>query len=267
MAQGNAYTSQGAIPKATRMNNDAAGQSILLARRGFEMCEERRFSEAVNFFTRAIALDRSDYRYFENRSYAYSHLGQYERALEDANVAIILEPTHAKCHLRRGIALSGLELYAEAQRAYERTMELDPGNKYALKNLKKDGVRRIVEMGFAPDKALWAVEEKKGDLESAVEALCEPFSSNLDIYTAPCNPGGFRSVWVGNIKPSVTESKLIDLFGKCGDVHSIKILHDTFCAFINYRDELSASRAMKELQGYVLCGAPLVIRFPYRKGF
>lgn len=272
MADGNGKppSSRGAIPKTTSFTPerlDAAAKSEELARRGYEMCHVGRHRDGIEFFTRAIDLNGSDHRYFANRSYAYSFLGEHDRALEDANAAVALDPLQPKCHSCRGVALMGLERYPEAQEALEKAIHLDPSDEKARRHLKEARVCQIAAMGFARDRAAWALEKKGDNVEAAVEALCEPFSSKLDIRTEPSNPGGFRSLWVGNIQPAVTKKELTRLFAPFGVIHSIRILHDRYCAFVNYTDESSAARAMEELQGHSLCGASLEIRFPDRKLF
>ncbi|XP_077526757.1 tetratricopeptide repeat protein 12-like [Haemaphysalis longicornis] len=272
MAEGNGKpsTSQGAIQKTTSFTPEclnAAQMSESIARRGYEMCTAGRHRDAIAFFSGAIFVNPHDHRYFANRSYAYSVLGEYENALGDANIAIHLEPRHPKCHYCRGIALLGLQRYVDAQQALEKVIELDPDDEKARRHLREVRVRQISDMGFARDQATWALDNRGGDVELAVEALCEELPSKLDIKTDPRNPSGFRSIWLGGIQPEVTNRQLMRLFGQFGDIHSIRILHDRYCAFINFRDESSAARAMQEMQGHYLCGAYLVIRFQNRKMF
>lgn len=49
-------------------------------------------------------------RFFGNRSYCYDRMGQYEKALQDADVAISLAPDWPKGYFRRGRALAGLKV-------------------------------------------------------------------------------------------------------------------------------------------------------------
>lgn len=49
-------------------------------------------------------------RFFGNRSYCFDRLGQYEKALQDADVAISLAPDWPKGYFRRGRALAGLKV-------------------------------------------------------------------------------------------------------------------------------------------------------------
>ncbi|KAH9383184.1 uncharacterized protein LOC144158618 [Haemaphysalis longicornis] len=270
MAEGNGKpsSSQEAIPKTTPFTPeclDAAQMSEIIARRGYEMCQVGRHRDGIEFFSRAISLNPSDHRYYANRSYAKSLLGEYYSALGDANYAVVLEPMHPKCHYCRGTALLGLERYPEAQQALERAIQLDPDDEKARRHLREVHVCRISALGFDRDQALWALEQKGDDVEAAVKVLREAFPDKLDIRADPSNPGGFSSIWVGNIQPEVGQVELRHLFGPFGDVYSIRILHDKHCAFINYTEESSAARAMEEMQGRSLCGATLVIRFADRK--
>ena len=50
------------------------------------------------------------HRFFGNRSYCYDRMSQYEKALQDADVAISLAPDWPKGYFRRGRALSGLKV-------------------------------------------------------------------------------------------------------------------------------------------------------------
>ena len=52
--------------------------------------------EAVEHYSSAIALDSTNHVFFSNRSAAYCKLQQYDKALEDAEECIKLNPTWSK---------------------------------------------------------------------------------------------------------------------------------------------------------------------------
>ncbi|KAL0088011.1 armadillo-type protein, partial [Phycomyces blakesleeanus] len=52
-----------------------------------------------------------------------------------------------------------------------------------------------------------------------------------------------RSLWLGNIDPSITTADLTCLFTPCGPIDSIRILPDRECAFVNFESLEDALRA------------------------
>lgn len=56
---------------------------------------------------------------------------QYKEALEHLNLGCKLDPQNAFCPLFKGQALMGLARYEEAEKAYKRALDLDPGSLYA----------------------------------------------------------------------------------------------------------------------------------------
>ncbi|XP_065295794.1 uncharacterized protein [Dermacentor albipictus] len=255
--------SGGVIPKTPKKSaQDVVTRSRKLAREGYEMCNLGRHKEAIELFTQAIKLYAQEHSYFGNRSYCYSILGKYDKALKDAEKAISLQPQLAKGYFRRAKAQLGLQKYSEAAESFKRVLEIDPSCQEAHIELRSVHVFEIMSMGFTEEQAEWSLTHGNEDVQTAINILCGPDAVVPDVKMNPCNMDGFRSLWVGNIKPEVTEKMLIDLFRRYGDVHSIRILHDRHCAFINYGNKLSPGKAMEALQGHILCGSAILIRFP-----
>ena len=76
------------------------------------------------------------------------------------------------------------------------------------------------------------------------------------------NPHKRKSLWAGNIQPQATENEIKELFGKYGCITSVRIMPDRYCAFINFASADGATRAMNNLQGHLLHGYHLLLRFP-----
>ncbi|XP_034419312.1 RNA polymerase II-associated protein 3-like isoform X2 [Cyclopterus lumpus] len=70
------------------------------------------------------------------------------------------------------------------------------------------------------------------------------------------------SVWVGSLAPAVTYLTLHELFSRAGTVYSIKMLLEHQCAFVNYTRKEDCDRAIQCINGLVVEGAPLSVRFP-----
>ena len=72
-------------------------------------------------------------------------IGLHERAVEDFNKVIQLNPKNAHAHFRRAFSLKALKLYAQAADDFEAAKGLDPLNQQMIVNYKKlKGVECIV---------------------------------------------------------------------------------------------------------------------------
>lgn len=253
--------SAGVIPKTVSAES-LRSQSRTLAREGCEMCTLGRYKDAIDLFTKAIKKCGDEHSYYGNRSYCYAILEKFDKALKDADTSIQLGPQSAKGFFRRGKALLGLQRYSEAAEAFKMVLKLEPNCPDAEKELHTVHVYELKSMGFSEEQAEWALGHGATDVQTAVNMLCGPNAVAPDIKENPGNLEGFRSLWVGNITTDVTEKMLQTLFSRYGEVHSIRLLYDRHCAFINYGNTVSPSKAMDALQGTTLCGTTLLIRFP-----
>lgn len=95
------------------------------------------FSKAIELFTKAIDVsDKPNHVLYSNRSACYTSMGEYEKALKDAQQCVEINPTWAKGHNRVAAALYGEGKLDDAQKAYEEALKLDPANKMAQAGLQ-----------------------------------------------------------------------------------------------------------------------------------
>ena len=92
------------------------------------MMAEKKYSEAIEQYTKAIQIDGKNPVYFANRAAAYSQNGQHEKAVDDAKRAVEVDGKYSKGYSRLGHAHFCLTNYKEAVEAYEKGLELDPEN-------------------------------------------------------------------------------------------------------------------------------------------
>ncbi|XP_077992391.1 uncharacterized protein LOC144446493 [Glandiceps talaboti] len=256
-------------------------RSRQIAVRGNEMANLGHYTAAIDLFTQAIKLDPRDFRFFGNRSFCYDRLGQYDKALKDADKAISLAKEWPKGYFRKGRALAGLKLYAEAEGAFEQVLKLDRHCEDAMQELLRCRTHQLMEMGFSRPQSEIAIRQH-GTVQAALESLLagavQEGTLSDEIYisddedhitktiqaskTDVKNPEGLTSLWVGNVLPKVTEKDVRDIFSKCGQVQSVRMLPEKFCVFVNYKRKDAASKAMQVLQGYDLEGQRLLIKFP-----
>merc|ERR1719238_1316252 len=97
-------------------------ESLALKDSATEAFKSQDYEKAVDDLTSAIKLD------FSNRSVAYTAMQMYEKALEDADECVRLQPTWAKGYSRRAAAKSHLGDLQAAKIAYSKAWDLEPTN-------------------------------------------------------------------------------------------------------------------------------------------
>ncbi|XP_074643081.1 uncharacterized protein LOC141900199 isoform X2 [Tubulanus polymorphus] len=268
-------------------------RSRQLAIRGNELANTGHYAAAVDLFTEAIKLDPKDFRFFGNRSYCYDRITLYEKALRDADKAISLAPDWPKGYFRKGRALAGLKLSADAEQAFMQVLKLDRNCEDAQQELIRVRTAQITEMGFSQQQAEAAIRQYgtvQGALDSLLAGVAENSLNNdystvseddefIEVNTNPSssiinsssppetkmdptNPEGLTALWVGNVLPEVTEKKLTQMFSRYGSVTSVRCLPEKYCAFVNFKTKESAGRAMHLLQSVECGGQRLLIKFP-----
>ncbi|KAI3649546.1 hypothetical protein MP228_005178 [Amoeboaphelidium protococcarum] len=104
-------------------------------KRGNQLLVEKKYSEAIEQYGKAIELDASNPVYYSNRAAAYSQLGQHENAIKDCECAIAIDEKFVKAYSRMGLAYYSLGKYEDAVKAYEKSLELDPSNEVTKNSL------------------------------------------------------------------------------------------------------------------------------------
>lgn len=86
-------------------------------------------------YSKAIEHDGASAPLYGNRSMMRVKMSKFEEALADGKKATEIDPTWPKGFFRTGMALKGLERYAEAYKAFEAAAKLEPDNKDVQKEL------------------------------------------------------------------------------------------------------------------------------------
>lgn len=100
----------------------------------------RNFPEAVELYGKAIEVcpdenANSKSILHANRSMCHANMSNFDKAFDDAEKSISLDPTYTKAYYRKGAALIGLERFKDAVAALEVGLLQKPGDK-DLTNLK-----------------------------------------------------------------------------------------------------------------------------------
>ncbi|XP_063818362.1 stress-induced-phosphoprotein 1-like isoform X2 [Pseudophryne corroboree] len=243
-----------------------------LAEQGINSVEDGNYTKAIALFSEAIKLDPKDYRYFGNRSYCYEQLKLYPKALVDADVSIQLSAACPKGYFRKGRALRGCNRYAEAERAFRMVLQLDEGCEEALKEIHTCQILQLLDHGFTHEQSISLLEEYESVaavMEAPVSAKVLQENVNLQemgeeelLFGNELSETQSCSLWVGNITDQITEKQLRDLFKFYGEIHSIRLLGERFCAFVNFKCPIATAKALEALQGKEIENTRLLIRYP-----
>ena len=122
----------GAARQAARVQHKRAA--------GNEAFKAGEFQQAAVAYTQALALEPTDPELLAalrcNRSAAFLKIGRYDQALLDCDLCIELNPSYAKAHFRRALALQAGERFGEACSAFNKCLALEPTNKDAKAGLR-----------------------------------------------------------------------------------------------------------------------------------
>jgi tetratricopeptide (TPR) repeat protein len=100
--------------------------------RGIAYAAKDQYDRAIEDFDHAIRLNPNDAGAFVARGRAYALKDQYDRAIEDFDHAIRLSPFDARAFVVRGIAYAAKNQYDHAIEDYDRAIRLNPNDARAF---------------------------------------------------------------------------------------------------------------------------------------
>lgn len=112
-------------------------EAVKLKNEGNTYLKEQRYDDAVDSYTKAIALDSSNPIFFSNRAQVHIKLENYGLAIADCDSALKLDPEFSKAYYRRGVSMMALLNYKEAQNNFRTILKKIPGDKLTLENFKQ----------------------------------------------------------------------------------------------------------------------------------
>jgi small glutamine-rich tetratricopeptide repeat-containing protein alpha len=104
------------------------------------------FTTAVERYTQALELTPKNPIFLSNRAAAYSSLGQHEKAIEDAQVAVDTDPAYTKAWSRLGLARFAVGDARGSMEAYKAGIEAEGnGGSEIMKNGYQTAKKRVEE--------------------------------------------------------------------------------------------------------------------------
>lgn len=102
---------------------------------GNDYAQQKQYERAIQDYDEAIQLNPNYVEAYVNRGLAYNYLQQYERALQNFNKAIELNPNvHQAYHNRGNTYMNGLRQYEKAIQDYTKVLSLIPNDANAYYN-------------------------------------------------------------------------------------------------------------------------------------
>lgn len=132
-------------PAAKEVDAETKAQADALKAEGNKAMAGKDFAYAIAKYTEAIELDGTNVVYLSNRAAAHSLALQHDKAVEDAEKAIALDPTFSKAYSRLGLAQYALGNAKAAMEAYKKGMEIEGTPSEAMKRGYETAKKRVEE--------------------------------------------------------------------------------------------------------------------------
>jgi tetratricopeptide (TPR) repeat protein len=102
--------------------------------RGIAFDRMGQYNKAVEDYDKVIALNPAHFEAYNNRGLAFDKLGRPDRAIDNFGAAIAVNPLYYQANFNRAIILERMGLYREAIEDYDRTIALNPSYAEAYNN-------------------------------------------------------------------------------------------------------------------------------------
>jgi lipoprotein NlpI len=109
-----------------------ANEAVAFYNRGNAYAAKAQYDRAIEDFDQAIGLDPKYALAFYSRGVAYAAKAQYDRAIEDFDQAIRLAPKDALAIYSRGIAYFNKGRFAVAARDFEQSLSINAAQAYGV---------------------------------------------------------------------------------------------------------------------------------------
>ncbi len=104
-------------------------------KKGDEALKNKKFEEALAFFTKAIEVEPNNAAIFGERAICYLNLGKVNMALFDMDTAVALQPNYGYRYAARAFVKSNIKDFDGAIKDYEKAIELDPEDEISRNNI------------------------------------------------------------------------------------------------------------------------------------
>lgn len=150
---------------------------------GNNFFKAKKYPEAIEKYTDAIALDPSDVTFYSNRSACYAAISRWAEAAEDGRQCVITDKTFVKGYFRAALALQNLDRLDDALDFIKRGLGIESSNP-DLKKMSKEieETQRLRRVAAAIEQA--DVQDREGKFGDAIKTIegglrLDPDNANL----------------------------------------------------------------------------------------
>eukprot|EP00079_Xenopus_tropicalis_P008757 XP_002932145.2 PREDICTED: tetratricopeptide repeat protein 28 isoform X1 [Xenopus tropicalis] len=115
-----------------------------------EACKNGDFQLAIDLYTETLLVDPQNCILYSNRSAAFLKVQQYEKSLDDAIKARLLNPKWPKAYFRQGVALQYLGRHADALAAFASGLAQDPKSLQLLLGMVEAAMKSPMRESLEP---------------------------------------------------------------------------------------------------------------------
>ncbi|KAI9106712.1 hypothetical protein K1719_022240 [Acacia pycnantha] len=109
----------------------------LLKSQGNKAMQSKKYPDAIDLYTCAIALCEENAVYYCNRAAAYTQIQKYTEAIQDCYKSIEIDPNYSKAYSRLGLAYYAHGNYRDAiDKGFRKALPLDPSNESIKENIR-----------------------------------------------------------------------------------------------------------------------------------
>lgn len=143
-------------------------ESDKLKSEGNALMSKKDYPAAIDSYSKALEIAPANPIYLSNRAAAYSASGQHEKAADDAEVAVAVDPKYSKAWSRLGLARFDMGDYHAAKEAYEKGIEAEgSGGSEAMKRGLETCNKKIEEASRATEPPAEDLDTAPGASRSA----------------------------------------------------------------------------------------------------
>ncbi|KAM7503006.1 hypothetical protein LguiB_001910 [Lonicera macranthoides] len=213
----------------------------LLANEAFKA---HKYSQAIDLYTQAIALNSENAVYWANRALAHTKLEEYGSAIQDATKAVEIDRKYSKGYYRRGAAYLAMGKFKDALKDFQQVKRLCPNDPDSAKKLK-ECEKAVMKLKFeeaiaAPDSQRRSVAESidfhtievephyagariEGEVVTLefVKKMLDDFKNQKCLHKRYAFQIVLQTMEMLRALPSLVDIKIPDgkHFTVCGDVH------------------------------------------------